>query len=116
VAEGCIQFSIVIQFCAVVLLSAQTPKPDFTGRWEVDKSLSTARITFVKHPEFHGPPAPLAPAGHEFDTMRPQTITHRDPSLAIVDEPARAPRPRRFVIWSQCLNVSMAPVNIRHPA
>jgi hypothetical protein len=80
--------SLCVPLFVAGLLLAQATKPDFTGRWEVDKSLSTAKTTFIKHPELNGPPAPLAPAGHEFDTMRPQTITHRDPSLTIVDEPA----------------------------
>jgi hypothetical protein len=85
-----------IQFCIVILLSAQALKPDFTNRWEVDKSLSTAKTTFVKHPELNGPPAPVPPAGHEFDTTRPQTITHRDPSLVIVDESAGSLPARTF--------------------
>jgi hypothetical protein len=79
---------LCVQFLVTVLSVAQATRPDYTGKWEVDKSLSTAKTTFVKHPELDGPPAPLAPAGHQFDTMRPQTITHRDPSLVIVDEPA----------------------------
>jgi hypothetical protein len=79
---------LCVQLFLSVLSLAQATTPDFTGKWEVDKSLSTARTTFVKHPELNGPPAPVAPAGHEFDTMRPQTITYRDPSLVIVDESA----------------------------
>lgn len=78
---------ICVPLFIAVLWSAQATRPDFTGRWEVQKSLSTAKTTFVKHPELSGPPAPVAPVGHEFDTMRPQAITHRDPSLVIVDEP-----------------------------
>jgi hypothetical protein len=38
----------------------------------------------------------MAPAGHEFDTMRPETITHRDPSLTIVDEPAGSQPARTY--------------------
>jgi hypothetical protein len=83
-------------FVVAVLLSAQVTKPDFTGRWEVQKTLSTARTIFVKHPELKGPPAPVAPVGHEFDTMRPQTITHRDPNLVIVDEPTGGLSARTF--------------------
>ncbi|GEM_PF-5702478 len=80
-------------FVAVALL-AQGTNPDFTGRWEIDKSASTAKTTFVKHPELHGPPAPIAAEGHAFDTMRPQTIAHREPTLTIADE-AEGNRPRR---------------------
>ncbi len=80
----------------VVLCSAQATRPDFTGGWEVQKSLSTAKTTFVKHPELNGPPAPLAPVGHEFDAMRPQTITHRDPVLVIIDEPVGGVPARTF--------------------
>lgn len=88
--------SLSVPLLAAALSLAQATKADFTGRWEVDKSLSAAKTTFVKHPELSGPPAPLAPAGHEFDTMRPQTITHRDPSLTIVDEPAGSQPARTF--------------------
>jgi hypothetical protein len=87
---------ICIQLVVSVLLFAQPTKPDFTGRWEVNKSLSTAKTTFVKHPELNGPPAPVAPPGHAFDTMRPQTITHRDPSLVIVDDSAGSLPARTF--------------------
>jgi hypothetical protein len=80
-------FRISTQLVIAGLLLAQGSKPNFSGRWEVDKS-STAKTTFVNHPELSGPPAPVAPAGHAFDTMRPQTITHREPSLVIVDEAA----------------------------
>jgi hypothetical protein len=38
----------------------------------------------------------MAPAGHEFDTMRPETITHREPSLTIVDEPAGSQPARTY--------------------
>ncbi|HUB77671.1 MAG TPA: hypothetical protein VMB03_02690 [Bryobacteraceae bacterium] len=79
---------IAIPLFLTAVLLAQATKPAFTGRWEVDKSRSTARTVFVKHPELSGPPAPVPPAGHAFDTMRPQTITLRGSSLVIVDEPA----------------------------
>jgi hypothetical protein len=78
---------ISIQLLVATLLLAQGSKPNLSGRWEVNKSLSTAKTTFVKHPELSGPPAPVPPADHAFDTMRPQTITHSEPSLVIVDEP-----------------------------
>jgi hypothetical protein len=81
-------FRISIQLFIAGLLLAQGSKPNFSGRWELDKSSSIAKTTFVNHPELSGPPAPVAPVGHAFDTMRPQTITHREPSLAIVDEAA----------------------------
>lgn len=85
-----------IPFVIAVISLAQPAMPDFSGRWAVDKSLSIAKTTFVKHPELNGPPAPIAPAGHEFDTMRPQTITHRDPSLVMVDEPVEGLPARTF--------------------
>jgi hypothetical protein len=84
----------LLQLLVALALLAQATQPDFTGRWEVDKSGSTAKTTFVKHPELHGPPAPVAPEGHAFDGMRPQTITHREPNLAIVDD-ADGKRPAR---------------------
>jgi hypothetical protein len=87
---------LCVQLFVGVLSLAQATRPDFTGRWEVDKSLCSAKTTFVKHPELNGPPAPVAPAGHEFDTMRPQTITHRDPSLVIVDDSAGSMPARTF--------------------
>jgi hypothetical protein len=77
---------ICIQPLVALLLLAQGTEPDFTGRWEVSKSGSTSKTTFIRHPELSGPPAPVPPTGHETD-MRPQTITHREPSLVIVDEP-----------------------------
>jgi hypothetical protein len=77
---------ISIQLVVAALLT-QGSQPDLSGRWEIDKSLSTAKTTFVEHPELSGPPAPVVPADHAFDGMRPQTITHREPSLLIVDEP-----------------------------
>jgi hypothetical protein len=67
------------------LLLAQS-KPDFTGRWELDKVHSTAKTTFVKHPELKGPPVPLAPEGHALDWIRPETITYTEPTLVVVDE------------------------------
>jgi hypothetical protein len=78
---------ISIQLVVAVLLLTQGNKPDLSGRWEVSKSLSTAQMTFVEHPELSGPPAPVVPADHAFDTMRSQTINHREPSFVIVDEP-----------------------------
>ncbi|HEY1338782.1 MAG TPA: hypothetical protein VGF59_14800, partial [Bryobacteraceae bacterium] len=39
---------------------------------------------------------PVAPVGHVFDTMHPQTITHRDPSLVIIDESAESLPARTF--------------------
>jgi len=78
---------ISIQLVVATLLLTQGSQPDLSGRWEIDKSLSTAETKFVEHPELSGPPAPVVPADHAFDGMRPQTITHREPSLLIVDEP-----------------------------
>jgi hypothetical protein len=78
---------ISIQLVVAGLLLTQGNKPDLSGRWEVSKSLSTAQTTFVEHPELSGPPAPVVPSDHAFDTMRPQTITHREPSFVITDEP-----------------------------
>src|SRR5580658_195760 len=88
-------FRLSIQLFIAVLLLAEGTKPNFSGKWEVDQS-STAKPTFVNHPELSGPPAPVVPAGHAFDTMRPQTITHREPSLVIVDEAAGGLPARSF--------------------
>ena len=77
---------LAIPLFLAVLLLAQGRKPDFTGKWEVDKAHSTAKTAIGKHPEFKGPPAPLAPEGHAFDGIRPETINHHEPRLMIVDE------------------------------
>jgi hypothetical protein len=74
-----------VQLLLAALLVAQS-KPDFTGRWELDKTHSTGKTTLVEHPDLTGPPVPLAPEGHALDWIRPQTITHNEPSLVVVDE------------------------------
>jgi hypothetical protein len=77
------------RFAAPLLLAALScaqSKPDFAGRWVVDKAHSTAKTSFVKHADLKGPPVPLAAAGHELDWIRPETITYRAPSLVVVDE------------------------------
>jgi len=71
-------------FVAALLLAQS--KPDFTGRWKLDKAHSTAKTTFVGHPDLKGPSVPVAPEGHALDWIRPETITHNEPSLVVVDE------------------------------
>lgn len=77
------RFAVQMLFAA--LLSAQS-KPDFTGKWDLDKVHSTAKTTLVKHPELKGPPVPLAPEGHALDWIRPETIIYTEPTLEVVDE------------------------------
>ncbi|MDE3159736.1 MAG: hypothetical protein KGM92_13285, partial [Acidobacteriota bacterium] len=84
-----------IQLLVAALLLAQG-KPDFTGRWELDKAHSTAKTTLVKHPDLKGPPVPLAPEGHALDWIRPETITHHEPSLVVVDESVDNRPARRY--------------------
>ena len=76
-----------MQLFVAVLLLGQT-KPDLLGGGRWIKPSPPQRRHSLNILSLDGPPAPVAPAGHEFDTMRPQTVTHRDPSLVIIDEPS----------------------------
>ncbi len=77
------RIQILVLCCAISMLAAGN-KPNFTGTRKADVAKSTMTVTPRKNIDPDAPPGPPPPpADMAFKMMPPETITHKEPELAI---------------------------------